>query len=381
MDVMSSSQGLLNAIIAQPDDDAPRLVYADWLEENGSTARAEFIRIQCEMAKRELWEEEFSQLERQSEKLLEKHEEAWKKEIGVKKAHLYYRRGTIEQLTLSAKALFELDPEVLKSTPIKRVRITHANDEKLIKLRDSGVLKLLPGLRLNNASVPHMLETLKACSNKLRQLDFSGYAGEFDGEFGATIAECSFSKRLTSLTLRACSVLPDFFEALAQGGGLPKLERLELGGGMVIALPSHFENMNLKRVSHLRIGGKLRVKDVEELCHISTKKLKTVYMKGTRPPAAGLKRLIEAGAFKNAERIGLSNCNLSKASLAMLLDSKFPKCTHLNLTNNQHVDRNFVDRLASGKSFPKLKAVNVSETSLDGVSKSKFKDLRFNVTT
>lgn len=34
----------------RPYDDGPRLVYADWLEEQGECARAEFIRVQCELA-------------------------------------------------------------------------------------------------------------------------------------------------------------------------------------------------------------------------------------------------------------------------------------------------------------------------------------------
>src|SRR5262249_41365819 len=41
---------LLNAILRQPEDDVVRLVYADWLEENGAPARAEFIRVQCRLA-------------------------------------------------------------------------------------------------------------------------------------------------------------------------------------------------------------------------------------------------------------------------------------------------------------------------------------------
>jgi uncharacterized protein (TIGR02996 family) len=39
------------AIRADPDDDTPRLVYADWLQENGDPDRAEFIRLQCAVAK------------------------------------------------------------------------------------------------------------------------------------------------------------------------------------------------------------------------------------------------------------------------------------------------------------------------------------------
>ena len=41
---------LLRGVEASPDDDLPRLVYADWLDEQGRHARAEFIRVQCELA-------------------------------------------------------------------------------------------------------------------------------------------------------------------------------------------------------------------------------------------------------------------------------------------------------------------------------------------
>ena len=39
----------LHAILAAPDDDTPRLIYADWLEERGDL-RGEFIRLQVELA-------------------------------------------------------------------------------------------------------------------------------------------------------------------------------------------------------------------------------------------------------------------------------------------------------------------------------------------
>ncbi len=48
---MTDRAALLRSILAAPDDDAPRLVYADWLDENGEPERAEFIRVQCELAR------------------------------------------------------------------------------------------------------------------------------------------------------------------------------------------------------------------------------------------------------------------------------------------------------------------------------------------
>ena len=43
--------GLLAGVIASPDDDGPRMVMADWLEKRGQSERAEFIRVQCELAR------------------------------------------------------------------------------------------------------------------------------------------------------------------------------------------------------------------------------------------------------------------------------------------------------------------------------------------
>jgi uncharacterized protein (TIGR02996 family) len=42
---MSDHAALLRAILVDPADDAPRLVLADWLDENGEPERAEFIRL------------------------------------------------------------------------------------------------------------------------------------------------------------------------------------------------------------------------------------------------------------------------------------------------------------------------------------------------
>src|SRR5206468_3722921 len=45
---MSDRAAFLRAICERPDEDGPRLVYADWLEERGDP-RGEFIRVQCRL--------------------------------------------------------------------------------------------------------------------------------------------------------------------------------------------------------------------------------------------------------------------------------------------------------------------------------------------
>lgn len=50
----ATCRALISAVAASPDDDTPRLVFADWLDDQGApeaAARAEFIRVQCELAR------------------------------------------------------------------------------------------------------------------------------------------------------------------------------------------------------------------------------------------------------------------------------------------------------------------------------------------
>lgn len=50
---MTAEQAFLQVIGENPADDTPRLIFADWLEEHGQPERAEFIRIQCQLARHE----------------------------------------------------------------------------------------------------------------------------------------------------------------------------------------------------------------------------------------------------------------------------------------------------------------------------------------
>jgi uncharacterized protein (TIGR02996 family) len=53
---MTDHDALLRAICEHPDDDTPRLIFADFLEENGDADRAAFVRAQVELARTPAWE-------------------------------------------------------------------------------------------------------------------------------------------------------------------------------------------------------------------------------------------------------------------------------------------------------------------------------------
>ncbi len=66
---MHDRESFLRAIFSNPDDDLPRLVFADYLQENGDENWAELIRIQCELAAKPVidFQEHQSLLERELE--------------------------------------------------------------------------------------------------------------------------------------------------------------------------------------------------------------------------------------------------------------------------------------------------------------------------
>ena len=74
---MSTEPAFLQAILDEPDDDTPRLVLADWLDDHGDPERAELIRVQCELARWVPDLDERTALRRRERQLLEAHRDEW----------------------------------------------------------------------------------------------------------------------------------------------------------------------------------------------------------------------------------------------------------------------------------------------------------------
>jgi uncharacterized protein (TIGR02996 family) len=68
---------LYQGVLANPDEDTPRLVYADWLQEHGDPDRAEFIRLQCRLARINEWDEGYTPDRLRAERLLRAHRDEW----------------------------------------------------------------------------------------------------------------------------------------------------------------------------------------------------------------------------------------------------------------------------------------------------------------
>ena len=78
---MPTADEFLRAITADADADAPRLAFADWLDESGDAARAEFIRVQCALAALPRGVSDYHPLRERERALLEQHGEEWLRPI------------------------------------------------------------------------------------------------------------------------------------------------------------------------------------------------------------------------------------------------------------------------------------------------------------
>ena len=140
---MSAREAFIDRILAEPDDDRPRLVYADWLEEQGEAVPAAFVRAQCERARldpkdpraKELEQEEYRLMwegagdERSYGKRLLAHLRALGFALGGYNFDLevHFNRGLIEGFEIydgdkGASRFVEKAQEVLAHDPVTRLK-------------------------------------------------------------------------------------------------------------------------------------------------------------------------------------------------------------------------------------------------------------------
>src|SRR5262249_40829470 len=118
---MITEPGFLRAIASQPDDDAPRLIYADWLEEHNEPERAEVIRAQVELARSKADSPHRRRLAFRAGELLRLHEERWVGPLRIMTPDWQFCRGFVEKLVLLPGDLEEEARALFASLPLRRL--------------------------------------------------------------------------------------------------------------------------------------------------------------------------------------------------------------------------------------------------------------------
>ncbi len=225
--------GFLQDVLANPDDEGLRLIYADWLEERGDP-RGAFIRIQCQMADPSLKGPKRWKLRAEARRLLLRHEQEWLGPLRGLVERWEFRRGFVEFVEMRPEAFLEHAETLFRATPLRHLKTV-----------------LTAGAEYAPAGSPYLA--------RLATLEFSNsYAGD-PGVYA--LLESPSLGQLRSLLLRANAIGPGGAAALANSPKLSGLSRLDLGGNplgneglIALCQPPHLTGLTTLNLWHIGIS-------------------------------------------------------------------------------------------------------------------------------
>jgi uncharacterized protein (TIGR02996 family) len=223
----------LRAIAETPEDDLPRLVYADWLDERGDPERAEFIRLQCELARLPTDDLRHLALSGRQGELWRACEDVWRPAVPANIRLSPFERGFLTEVTADFNDL-EQFPELFSDHPIERLRLHNATSRTARALARGpwlycvSRLVMTPG-RIGNSGLKAIINAKAA--RRLTELNVSRQA---IGDVGAqAIAEAPACADLRTLVLAHNGISDTGAEALAASTRLTALSELDLRGNPI----------------------------------------------------------------------------------------------------------------------------------------------------
>jgi uncharacterized protein (TIGR02996 family) len=316
----TDEQAFMSAIVAEPDDDTRRLVFADWLDERGSEedrARAALIRAQCGLENLPEGSKERGKLESEAQKILKKYEGRWTKPLRTARllSNITFRRGFLDGGSMTPTTFVQRGEELFRLAPTLRSLIFPNAANEVTELAESPYLE-----RLASVDLTYMC-TCGICDIdvELRDLFKSKYATNLrclsvardrvNLEVMRALARSTVLGNLTSLDLSGNPMTTECVAALAASRKLTKLTRLDLArnglqrvGVEALATAKHFPALTWLGLSANRI------------------------------PAAGVKALVAAPFFKQLTAFDLSQNRITEAGAKALADAAgTSKLEHVDL--------------------------------------------------
>lgn len=226
------NQRFLSSICDNPDDDDLRIVYADWLEDQDQSDRAEFIRAQVTLAQIRQPSDEWRDLRDRSLQLLQDHGDEWAANVlGNGVLEVRFHRGCIVEVMARARTFILRGDEWTSSHPIHSLTLTDVgkqakNIASCEYLSNVTHLRLCDG-RLSNDDLvaisqsPNLprLRSISLCGAKKRLGYLPTEVTTIDERGLTDLADSSFSTQLASIEVLSMHNLRDwsFRDHIAHG--------------------------------------------------------------------------------------------------------------------------------------------------------------------
>lgn len=199
----SAHEDFVQEIASRPDDDTPRLVYADWLEDQGDL-QGEFIRVQCELAQPSNEPDRTAELRHRQRELLAAHRAEWVRAVSGSIRWCEFRRGLLEEAIIEGSSFVPESGQALRRAPILELGTCLSSNEQIAAFAAMPELRQLRKLRLGCSRLG---------DNGIRQL-----------------VQSPHFPSVKVLWLTRCNLGPAGAETLANCTALAGLERLILNG-------------------------------------------------------------------------------------------------------------------------------------------------------
>jgi uncharacterized protein (TIGR02996 family) len=351
--MQTEAEAFLQRIRAYPDDDAPRLVFADWLDEQGDP-RGEFIRVQIALAQldrekaaagdrplRPDREERRAMLLVRDQALRDRHEEEWTAPFRRFATRPLFRRGFVEVVNVDAHNFVRHAPELFTAGPLRHIYLLDIGGT-LPGVLQLPLLSRLSALTIHASHAGEPLARAVAaseCLGGLKRLDLS--RNRFEGDAAGH---------------------------LAASGGLAGLEELDLrenelgeGGARALAASPHYGSL---RDLELR-GNRLGPSGAEALA--ASERLPAIERLGLAENDIGAPRISSLSRVHELLRIpilDLTSNNLGPAGLLVLLSrpagsTREIRIRELNLNENHHLGDDGARILARSPQLASLRALKL----------------------
>jgi uncharacterized protein (TIGR02996 family) len=312
-----SEDAFLADILEHPEDDTPRLVFADWLDDHAQPERAEFIRLQVELARLSAHDPRRPALVKREQVLVQRYARQWfVPPAGWQPGQAFFvRRGFPDTLALGTEDLLEQAPQLLERWPITRLRGSYG------MARSLHVVRAL-------AESPWL--------SRIRSLEM------FNGHIAG------------ALVLRAVAASPHIAGLTSLYAG-----QCALGDGVVrlVAASPHLASLRHLDVRHNSITS-AGVRALIGSAH--RRATRSLSLCANRVSADDVVALLESSGWPALADLDLWNTNLDDPGLEQVVASPgLRKLTSLVLASNQFTDRG-VQALAASPHAANLRFLNLS---------------------
>ncbi len=326
---MSDHDALLAAICADPDEDTPRLAFADWLDENNQSERAAFVRAQIDIARTPPWEPYAvmckwrqphlisGKLFRQTLPSVDGHHVAW--------PHEPFRRGLGWRLNVASPGVWEqTEPKILGRAPVGEMHLHGATLDDWVRFSTSAIVRSLRTIHFTLSPIePLLVLRDMPAAQGIRDIYFERASGAGMPIVIEELLQASLGKVVRGLHFHTgYESLADLIDALHTGLGLDRLSFTNMG------LTTEFvrrlcDGPTLSNLVELNLAdNSLGNEGFSVLAGSLPTTLQTLRLAATGGKAEGLEMLTRSARISGLRRLDLSRNPLAPRATRLLTVSR-----------------------------------------------------------